>query len=603
MHLPDGLILLTIAIPTFIITLLFWVISFKKIKLTEQQVPLMGLLTALFFAAMMINIPLIGPTTAHLLGGAVIGLILGPFAGLISMSIILVMQALLFGDGGLVVLGANVLNIGIIGVFIPCIIFIVLNKLFKPKMGRSLFAIIFISAFFGDLLAAIAAGIEVGLSPISPWYGLNVAVPFMVLNHSIIGAIEGIVTVILIMTLLKLRPDVMEKSPILGKLAIFQNTEKNKEAPLSLSKNKKQNRKTVIIGLAAALICVIVGVFGFSYSLEMLDLKAGELGLIEHPIYDPLFPDYNISGLESEWGYLIIVIVFTLLLFVVAFIVAKLLLNKSRGRNRRVPHSLRDLMAGAETLVYIEDLSDKKGLLQAINPVAKLVTIAAMIISALFINKFSYLLIICLVPIAFALASRISLKQLFTRTALIPLFIALISIPTLFLTSGNPLWTTNIGSINLTITSEGLVRFLAFAIRVWFCVASLSLLVLSTGFDKTLKLLSTLRVPTLIIQLFGLTYRYFFVSIHEAQSILIAKEARTYIKRQTISFQALKDLGNILSSLFIRTYERSERVYLAMKARGFEINKNNKPHIPTLQIKDVVFTTLIIVTFVYLALL
>jgi cobalt/nickel transport system permease protein len=398
---------------------------------------------------------------------------------------------------------------------------------------------------------------------------------------------------------------VLEKSPILGKLAMFKNTEKNKTPSTSTttSKNKKINHKTIIIGLTAALICVIAGVFCFSYSLEMLDLKAGELGLTDKPIYEPLFPDYSIIGLEGKWGNLIIGLIFTVLLFIVAFIVAKLLLSKTRGNKRRVPHSLRDLMAGAETLFYIEDLSDKKGLMQAINPIAKLVTIAVMIISALFINKLSYLLLICVVPIVFTVASRISLKQLFTRTMLIPVFMALISIPALFLTAGTPLWTTSIGNVTLVITGEGLTRFLSFTVRVWFCVASLSLLVLSTGFDKTLKLLSTLRVPSLIIQLFSLTYRYFFVSIHEVQSILIAKEARTYINRRMLNFQVLKDIGNILSSLFIRTYERSERVYLAMKARGFDINKNNKPSIPTLHIKDVVFTTLIIATFVYLALL
>jgi cobalt/nickel transport system permease protein len=599
-HLPDGLIPLTIAIPAFIVTIVFWAVSFKKIKLSEQQVPMMGLLTALFFAAMMINFPLIGPTTAHLLGGAVIGLILGPFAGLISMSIILVMQAFLFGDGGLIVLGTNVLNIGVIGVFVPCVIFIALNKLFKPKIGSSLYATIFLSAFFGNLSAAIAAGTEVGLSPLSSWYGLSVAVPAMALNHSIIGVAEGIVTVILIMTLLKLRPDVLEKSPLLGKLSMFKNKNQTQETPLS--KNKRSNKKTVIIGLTTALMFVILGVFCFSYALEMLDLKVGELGLTERPLYHPLFPDYSFPKLEGHWGELIIGVAFTFLLFVVAFVIAKML-SKKRDNKRRIPISLRDFMSGAETLVHIEDLSDKKGLMQAINPIAKLFTIVAMIISALFITKLPYLLAICLVPIVFAVASRISLRQLFTRTAFIPLFMALISIPALFLTAGNPLWTTNIGSINLMITFEGIAKFLIFTVRIWFCVATLSLLILSTGFDKTLKLLSTLRVPSLIIQLFSLTYRYFFVSIHEAQSILIAKEARTYLNRRILNLQTLKDLGNMLSSLFIRTYERSERVYLAMKARGFEINKNNKLPIPTLHVKDVVFATLIIAAFVYLALL
>ncbi|MCL2134772.1 MAG: cobalt ECF transporter T component CbiQ [Candidatus Bathyarchaeota archaeon] len=265
--------------------------------------------------------------------------------------------------------------------------------------------------------------------------------------------------------------------------------------------------------------------------------------------------------------------------------------------------SLKDIIENTETLIYIEDLSDKKGLMQTINPIAKLITITAMIISALFITKLSYLLTICIIPTIFAVASYISLKQFFTRTTLIPIIMALISIPTLFLTTGTPIWITTIGNINLTITIEGITKFLIFTTRIWFCVATLSLLILSTGFDKTLKLLATLRIPTLIIQLFSLTYRYLFVSIHETQSILIAKEARTYIHKKTLNLQALKDLGYLLSSLFIRTYERSERVYLAMKARGFEINKNNKPQIPKLHIKDIVFTTSIITIFAYIALL
>jgi cobalt/nickel transport system permease protein len=229
MHIPDGFLTLSVIIPTFIITIIFWGISIKKAKITEQQVPIMGLLTALFFAAMMMNYPIIGGTTAHLLGGATIGLILGPFAGCISTTIILVLQAFLFGDGGLTALGANVLNMGVIGIFVPCIIFVVANRVFKFKSTTSIFAAIFISAFVGDLLAAISAGIELGLSQPIFTYGLNVAVPAMAINHSIIGVAEGVVTVIIIGTLLKLRPDILEKSPILGKLSRFQNKKESTE--------------------------------------------------------------------------------------------------------------------------------------------------------------------------------------------------------------------------------------------------------------------------------------------------------------------------------------------------------------------------------------
>jgi cobalt/nickel transport system permease protein len=223
MHIPDGYLTLTISVAAFIITAVFWVIAFKKIKLTEQQVPMMGLLTALFFAAMFVNYPVFFGTTAHLLGGATIGLILGPFAGCISITIIMVLQALLFADGGITALGANILNMGVIGVFIPCALFVVMNKLFKFKVRSSILAAVFISAFVGDLLAAVSAGVELGLSQSVFQYGIGIAVPAMALNHSIIGVAEGVVTVIIIGTLLKLRPDVLEKSPILGKLGMFKN--------------------------------------------------------------------------------------------------------------------------------------------------------------------------------------------------------------------------------------------------------------------------------------------------------------------------------------------------------------------------------------------
>ena len=109
----------------------------------------------------------------------------------------------------------------------------------------------------------------------------------------------------------------------------------------------------------------------------------------------------------------------------------------------KAPTSLRDLMEGAESLVYVEDLSEKKGLMQAINPLAKLVAIVGMIIASLFITNLTILLPICIIPLVFAVASRVPLKQFFLRTAMITLFAAIISIPPIFLTPGAAVWTTN----------------------------------------------------------------------------------------------------------------------------------------------------------------
>lgn len=97
-----------------------------------------------------------------------------------------------------------------------------------------------------------------------------------------------------------------------------------------MTTTKKLNQKTVIIGLAVALIFVLVGVFIFSYSMETLDKQAEQLGVEEQPIYQPPFPDYTIAGMENEWGALLIGIAGTLLLFIAGLGAAKIL-NKKKS--------------------------------------------------------------------------------------------------------------------------------------------------------------------------------------------------------------------------------------------------------------------------------
>jgi cobalt/nickel transport system permease protein len=209
LHIPDGFLTLQICAITYLITIVFWYFAFKKAreKLDDRHVPLLAMLTAMFFAAQMMNYPIIGGTTAHLLGGPIVALTLGPYAGLISMTIILVLQALLFGDGGIITLGSNVLNIGVIGVFISYLVFISINKFVKDKKGIIIGA--FLGAFFGDLFAAIAAGLELGLSVPVFLYGISISVSAMAVHHSIIGIIEGIVTSLIILTFAKARPDLL----------------------------------------------------------------------------------------------------------------------------------------------------------------------------------------------------------------------------------------------------------------------------------------------------------------------------------------------------------------------------------------------------------
>jgi cobalt/nickel transport system permease protein len=257
--------------------------------------------------------------------------------------------------------------------------------------------------------------------------------------------------------------------------------------------------------------------------------------------------------------------------------------------------SLRDLVEGAESLIYIEESSVKNGFLQSINPIVKFVVTLSMIVVSLFVPSLSYLTLMCPIPIMLSLISKISLKDFLMRTALIPLFATAISLPVLFITPGTSAFNANLGSLNFAVTFEGMQKLALFTVRVWFCVEVITLFILSTGFNAFLRILSSMRLPPILIQMFSLTYRYLFVSIHEIQKFLIAKEARTYVNRRTISLNALKNSGALLATIFIRTYDRSERVYMAMKARGFDINNTNKSSIEPVRARDFVFVASTIV--------
>jgi cobalt/nickel transport system permease protein len=208
MHIPDGSLDLSVCFVTYVGSIIFWTLTFSKVgkNLTDKRIPLMGTLTAMFFAAQMMNYPIIGGTTAHLLGGPSIALTLGPYAGMISMTIILLIQALFFGDGGITTFGANVWNMGVIGVFVPYIVFLAFTKFWKSR--RALLVGAFVGAFVGDVLAAVFAGLELGFSTIFP-YAAPIAVAAMGIHHTFIGVGEGIVTTGVLRILMKTQPDLL----------------------------------------------------------------------------------------------------------------------------------------------------------------------------------------------------------------------------------------------------------------------------------------------------------------------------------------------------------------------------------------------------------
>ncbi len=183
-----------------------WAISIKKIKneLPPEKIPMMGVGAALSFLAMMFNVPLPGGTTGHAVGGTLIALLLGPYAACISASAALLLQALLFGDGGILSFGANCFNMAFVLPFVGYAVSRLFPRVIRGEKGQLIGA--GIGSYAGINAAALCAAVEFGIQPYlfrdasgSPMYcpyGLNMSVPAMMAGHlTIFGLAEVVFTV------------------------------------------------------------------------------------------------------------------------------------------------------------------------------------------------------------------------------------------------------------------------------------------------------------------------------------------------------------------------------------------------------------------------
>jgi cobalt/nickel transport system permease protein len=191
-HIPDGFLNIATVGTTYALSAGSVAAAVKMTgkKLGEKQVPLMGIMAAFIFAAQMLNFPVAGGTSGHLVGAALAAILLGPWAALLIMSCVLIAQALIFQDGGLLALGANIFNMGAISSFAGYLVF----KLVTVLAGtgrRSVMAGSFAGAWLAVVLASVAAAFELALSGTSP---LKIVLPAMAGIHALIGIGEGLIT-------------------------------------------------------------------------------------------------------------------------------------------------------------------------------------------------------------------------------------------------------------------------------------------------------------------------------------------------------------------------------------------------------------------------
>ncbi len=205
LHAPDGFLSLPIAALMWVVTIAVTAIAVKKTNETfdERAIPLMGVTAAFIFAAQMFNFQVIGGTSGHLLGGVLAAVLLGPWAGTLVMVAVVAVQGLVFQDGGLVVMGANIFNMGIIGTLGGYAIYRALCGILGGEQ-RARIPAAGVAAWLSVFLAAGAMALELGLSGTTD---LVVALTAMLSIHALIGIGEALITMAALAFIQVTRPD------------------------------------------------------------------------------------------------------------------------------------------------------------------------------------------------------------------------------------------------------------------------------------------------------------------------------------------------------------------------------------------------------------
>lgn len=212
LHIPDGFLSLPVSLATGAFSLVLLIISLKQVEKDYQDrvVPLMGVCAAFVFAAQMINFPIPGGTSGHLLGGTLVGILLGPWAGSLVMTVVFIVQALLFQDGGLTALGANIFNMGLIGTFGGYYLYKVIRLLFGFSRWRGMAMGTAIAAWTSVVVAALFCSVQLAFSGTVP---LQFALFAMLSWHFVIGIGEALITLTVVSYIWRTRPDLIFDSP------------------------------------------------------------------------------------------------------------------------------------------------------------------------------------------------------------------------------------------------------------------------------------------------------------------------------------------------------------------------------------------------------
>lgn len=330
MHIPDNYLSPSTCAVMGAAMIPVWSLAVKKVKeeVTKVKIPLLGIGAAFSFLLMMFNIPLLGGTTGHAVGGTLLAILLGPYAACISVTTALLVQALLFGDGGILAFGANCFNMAFVLPFLGYYIYKFIKDRAKTEKGETIGIVL--GSYAGINFAALCAAIEFGIQPLlfknaagQPLYcpyPLSVSIPAMVGSHLLVaGVVEAVFTA-----------------------AIFAFIKK--VSPGTIYEGAKQKTKA-IYGLIITLICLTpLGLLATGTAWgewgadEIKDVMSGGKTLDFVPegmkngfSLKTIMPDYIIKGIPGAAGYILSAVAGVAILIIIFKVIGSLKKEKAGG--------------------------------------------------------------------------------------------------------------------------------------------------------------------------------------------------------------------------------------------------------------------------------
>jgi cobalt/nickel transport system permease protein len=314
MHIPDGFLDAKTAIATGAISVVGLGIALHSVRrrVPARRIPLIGLASAFVFAAQMLNFPVAGGTSGHLIGAVLAAVLLGPGAAVLVISSVLILQCFMFADGGVTALGANIFNMGLVAPIVGYGIYVSIRRIAGDGMRGQLLATAFAS-WCSTVAASISCAGQLALSGTVAW---NVAFPAMTGIHMLIGIGEALITTLVVASVIRVRPELMEEQSRAG-----LRTGYNEIASYGL---------LVSIGLA-----VFVAPFACGWP-DGLEKVAAMLGFEHRASAKSLIPaplaDYAVPGMGSPvFSTIIAGCIGTVIAFGLAYLLARLLTPAKRS--------------------------------------------------------------------------------------------------------------------------------------------------------------------------------------------------------------------------------------------------------------------------------